>query len=132
MAPLALEAIHRHLVVPRVGGLLPDAPGDRRPVGRHHGRARHTGDAPALRQEVGGADHHFGGDTTPVGAFSPDELGFDADDLEPCLGQLTCYLLTARSQPDDDGVDLHRIYSPPQLVIWTGATIGVPTTSWIW
>ena len=24
------------------------------------------------------------------------------------------------------------IYSPPQLVIWTGATIGVPTTSWIW
>jgi hypothetical protein len=132
VATLVLEAIHGHRVVPGVGGFCPDAPGDRRPVGCHDGRARHAGDPPSLGQEVSGAHHHFGGDAPPVRALAADELGLDADDLETGVGQVPCDLLTARAEPDDDGVDLHRIYSPPQLVIWTGATIGVPTTSWIW
>ena len=132
VAALALEAVDGHRVVPGVGGLLPDAPGHRRPVGRHDRRARHAGDAPPLGQEVRGPHHHLGGDAPPVRALTADELGLDADDVEPGLGQLLRDLLTARAEPDDDGVDLHRIYSPPQLVIWTGATIGVPTSSWIW
>jgi len=33
---------------------------------------------------------------------------------------------------DDDRIDLHLIYRLAQLVIWTGATMGVPTSSWIW
>jgi hypothetical protein len=42
------------------------------------------------------------------------------------------HLLTTWSEADDDCIDLHRSYRPPQFVTLTGATIGVPTTSWIW
>ena len=44
--------------------------------------------------------------------------------------------LPATSSPwteaDDDCIDLHLVYRLAQLVIWTGATMGVPTSSWIW
>jgi hypothetical protein len=38
-------------------------------------------------------------------------------------------LFAPRAEADDDRINLHGLYRPPQLVIWTGATIGVPTTS---
>ena len=36
------------------------------------------------------------------------------------------------TEADDDRIDLHLVYRLAQLVIWTGATMGVPTSSWIW
>ena len=126
---LALEALDRHRVVPRVRRLLTNAPGDGRPVRRHHRRAGHAGDATSLGQEVRGAHHHLGRDAAPVRALTTDQLRLDADDLETRLRQLAGDLLAARSQADDDDIGLHRGYSCPQLVSWTGATIGVPTTS---
>ena len=110
---LAHEAIHCDRVVPGIGGLVADAPGHERPVGRDHGGAGHAGDAPPLRQEVSGAHHHFGGDAAPVGALTADELGLDTDNVEARLSQFLRDLLTARAQPDDDGVGLHRSTARP-------------------
>ena len=132
MAALALETLDGHGVVPRVSGFVTNAPRHRRPVRRDGRRAGHARYAPALGQEVRGTDDHFGGDAPPVRALASDQLRLDADDVESRLGQAPGDLLAPRAEADDDGIDLHRDYSPPQFVTLTGATIGVPTTSWIW
>ena len=129
---LALEPLDRDLVVPRVGDLSRIRRATGAQSGVTIGRPGHAGDAPPLGQQVGGAHHHLGGDAAPVRALAADELGLDADDVETRLGQVLRDLLPPGAEADDDGIDLHGIYRPPQLVIWTGATMGVPTSSWIW
>ena len=111
--PLVTQAIDGDCVVPEVGGLLPDARGHGRPVRRHHRGARQTRDAPPLGEEVGSPDHHFGGDTTPVGALAADQLGLNADDVESGFRQLLRHLFAAGAQPDDDGIDFHRSTTRP-------------------
>ena len=84
----------------------------------------HARDAPALGQEVRRAHHHLGGDAPPIGALAADQLCLDADDLETRVRQVPRHLLTPGSEADDDRIDLHGSYSPPQFVTLTGATIG--------
>ncbi len=129
VAAFLFEAFGGHAVVPRIGGFTADPSGHGGPVGGHDGGTRQARDAPALGQHVGGAHHHLRGDAAPIRALAADQLGFDPDHLEPSFGQVLGDLLTTGSEADDDRIDLHGIYRPPQLVTWTGATIGVPTSS---
>ena len=111
--PLLAQAIDGHFVVPEVGGLLPDTAGHGRPVRCHYRGTRHTWDPPPLGEKVRCPHHHFGGDTSPVGALAADQLGLNADDLESGFRQLLRHLFAARAQPDDDGVDFHRSTTRP-------------------
>ena len=97
MSALADETIDGHLVIPRIGGFLADTPRHRGPVGsddRRSGIARY---ASTLGQQIGCSHHHFGGDAAPIRALAPDELGFDADDVETGLGETSRYIFSSRT-----------------------------------
>ncbi len=108
------------------------ASGDRRPVRRDDGRAGPARDAPPLGQQVGRPHHHLGRDAAPVRALAADQLGVDPDHVEPGVAQVLGDLSPLRVRGRRRSHRPPRSYRPPQLVIWTGATIGVPTSSWIW
>lgn len=101
------EPVHGNGVVPVVRSLLADPLGHRRPVGSDVADvAGHTGDAARVGEQVCGAQHHLAGDTCPVGALASDQLGLDADDVEPGVGQLPCDRLAAHTHSDDPHVRL--------------------------
>ena len=60
------------------------------------------------------------------------QLGLDIHHLEARLRQLPGDLLSPWTEADDDRIDLRRSYRLAQFVTWTGATMGEPTSSWIW
>ena len=98
------EAVHRHRVVPVVGGLGADALGHRRPIGidgRRPGHARH---ASRLGQQVGGPDHHLGRDAAPVGTLPAEESPRCRRPTRP--GQSSGHLLAAGAHPEDHHVHL--------------------------
>lgn len=125
-AALALEALHRHPVVPVVGGLVADAGGHRTPIGRDLSGAGHPRDPSSLGQQVSGPQHHLGGYAAPVGALAPDQAGLHAHHVHPRLGESTRYLLAPGSHPEDDHVGslVHRSSSPGQV-----STTGTPVTA---
>ena len=100
--PLPLEPLDGHRVVPVVGGLLPDALGDRGPGGRHRRLPGDARDATSLGQEVGAPDHHLGGDAPPVGALAAHQAPVDPDHVEAGFGQPLGDVLAPRSHPHHD------------------------------
>jgi hypothetical protein len=110
-ATLGLEPFDCHGVVPVVGGLVTDACGHGRPVGRHGDRTRHARYAARLSQKVRRTHHHLGRNAAPVRAFTAHERGFDSEHVESRLGELPGHLLSARTHADHHHIDRHHRYS---------------------
>ena len=53
-----------------------------------------------------------------IGTLTPDQLGLDAHHVQSRLGELARYCFSTGSEADDDRIDLHRSYSPPQFLTW--------------
>ena len=100
VAALTGEPVGRHLVVPVVGGLVPDPPGDRRPVGGDLGRPGQAGHPPGLGDQIGGADHHLGWHASEIGAFPADQAGFDPGHVQARFGQRPGRVFAAGPQAD--------------------------------
>jgi hypothetical protein len=99
-APLALEALHRHPVVPVVGRLVTDPLGHRAPPGSDRGVAGHAGDAAGLGQQVGRPDHHLRRHAAPIRTLATQQLALDPYHLQARLGQAPRNILAARAHPD--------------------------------
>ncbi len=103
-AALVLEPLGGHRVVPRrrwprrgcVGPPGPSraAPWPCRPCPAPGG----------LGQQIGGPDHHLGGDAPPVGALAPHQLGLHPDHVETGLGQTPGHVLATRPHPHHDHI----------------------------
>ncbi len=112
-AALAGEPVHRDLVVPVVGGFLPDPPGDRGPVRVDLRAPGQAGDPASLGQQVRRADHHLGRDAAPVGALPADQPGLHARDRQAGHGEPFRGVLTARAHAQDD--DIHLVHGHSRL-----------------
>ena len=69
----------------------------------------HAGYAAALGQQLGPPHHHLRRDAAPVRALPAQQLGLDADHVEPGQGQAAGYLLASRAEPDDNDVAVHPV-----------------------
>src|SRR5207244_6716806 len=81
MTALLLEALDRHPIVPVIGRLLADPPGDRAPIRRHARVSGTPWHAATLGQQVIAAYHHLGRNAAIVGTLATEQVAFDTDDV---------------------------------------------------